>query len=54
MAKAIVVFFAPLVVVAPAGASQAQLFIEDFDTYTAWSGGDGTQLTSKDGETTNG
>ena len=35
-------------------ASQAQLFIEDFDTFTAWSGGAKTQIASKNGDATNG
>ena len=52
--KLITVFLAPLVVVLLSGTGHAQLFIEDFDTFSAWSGGDGTQITSKTGDTTNG
>ena len=47
MPKVVTVFLALLVVVLLAGASQAQLFIEDFDTYSDWAEGPGTKLTSK-------
>ena len=47
MTKVATIFLAPLVVVLLAGAGRAQLFIEDFDTYSAWAEGPGTQLTSK-------
>ena len=52
--KTISAGLASVIVAFVAGASQAQLFIEDFDTFTGWSGGDGTQITSKTGDTTNG
>ena len=54
MVKTISAGLTSVVVVFVAGTSQAQLFIEDFDTFTGWSGGDGTQITSKTGDTTNG
>jgi hypothetical protein len=41
MIKVTTIFLALLVVIVLAGTSHAQLFIEDFDTYSAWSGGDG-------------
>ncbi len=54
MTKVTTLLLASLVVAVLSGANHAQLFIEDFDTYSAWSGGDGTQITSKTGDTTNG
>ena len=55
MTKVTTIFLAPLVVVFLAGSGHAQLFIEDFDTYSAWAEGPGTQLTSKSpGTNTNG
>ena len=47
MIKSITLSLALLVVVVLAGASHAQLFIEDFDTYSAWAEGPGTKVTSK-------
>ena len=49
------VFLTLLVVIVLAGASHAQLFIEDFDTYNAWTEGPETKMTSKSpGTNTNG
>ena len=41
MIKVTTILLASLVVVVLAGTSHTQLFIEDFDTYSAWPGGDG-------------
>ena len=54
MIKITTIFLAPLVVVVLAGTSHAQLFIEDFDTFTGWLDGPGTKIASKDGQATNG
>ena len=54
MIKVTTIFLASLVVVVLAGTSHAQLFIEDFDTYTGWSGGEETPAASRDGLATNG
>ena len=41
MTKVTTLLLASLVVVVLAGANHAQLFIEDFDTFSTWSGADG-------------
>ena len=46
MTKVTTVFLALLVVVVLAGTSHAQLFIEDFDTFTGWLDGPGTKVAS--------
>ena len=46
MAKAITMLLAPLVAVLLDGTNQAQLFIEDFDTFTGWSDGPKTTVAS--------
>ena len=54
MIKVTTIFLALLVVIVLAGTSHAQLFVEDFDMYTGWSGGEETPVASKDGLATNG